>query len=90
VLKAELQYARIRRDGLSLRERLFSSVDRLGRLGCAMPMVSNALLESILVRKGLARIAGISAERPLPHYARNALTIGSRVMKTNARRRAGA
>src|SRR6185369_8618917 len=70
LLKAELQYARIRRDGLSLRERLFSSVDRLGRLGCLMPWLSNAILESILIRKPLARVAGISAERPLPHYAR--------------------
>ncbi len=37
LLKAELLHARIRRDGLNLRERLFSSVDRLGRLGCSMP-----------------------------------------------------
>ena len=33
LLKAELLHARIRRDGLNLRERLLSSVDRLGRLG---------------------------------------------------------
>ena len=33
LLKAELLHARIRRDGLNLRERLFSSVDQLGRLG---------------------------------------------------------
>ena len=33
LLKAELLHARIRRDGLKLRERLFSSVDQLGRLG---------------------------------------------------------
>jgi Fe-S oxidoreductase len=70
LLKAELQHARIRRDGLSLRERLFSSVDRLGRLGCVMPRLSNVLLNSFLVRKCLARATGISAERPLPSYAR--------------------
>ena len=41
LLKAELLYARIRRDGLTRRERLFSSVDRLGQLGCMMPRVAN-------------------------------------------------
>ena len=45
LLKAELQHARISRDGLNLRERLLSSVDRLGRLGCAMPRTANALLQ---------------------------------------------
>ncbi|MCU0783893.1 MAG: heterodisulfide reductase-related iron-sulfur binding cluster [Verrucomicrobia bacterium] len=70
LLKAELQFARIRRDGLSLRERLFSSVDWLGRLGCAMPTLANPLLNSFLLRKLLARIAGLSAERPLPRYAK--------------------
>ena len=33
LLKAELQHARIRQNGLTLRERFFSSVDRLGRIG---------------------------------------------------------
>ena len=35
LLKAELLHARIQRDGLSWRERLFSSVDFLGKLGCS-------------------------------------------------------
>jgi FAD/FMN-containing dehydrogenase/Fe-S oxidoreductase len=70
LLKAELQHARIRRDGLSLRERLFSSVDRLGRLGCATRPLANALLNSVLFRKLLAAVTGIAAERPLPRYAR--------------------
>jgi len=34
LLKAELLYARHRRDGLPWRERMLSSVDLLGRLGC--------------------------------------------------------
>ena len=42
LLKAELLHARIRRDGLSWRERLISSVDFLGRLGCRMPRLANA------------------------------------------------
>ena len=46
LLKAELLHARIRRDGLTLRERLFSSVDQLGRWGCAMPRLANALLNA--------------------------------------------
>ncbi len=70
LLKAELLYARIQRDGLSRRERLFSAVDRLGRLGCTLPWVANLLLDSFLLRTLLARTLGISAERPLPHYAR--------------------
>jgi Fe-S oxidoreductase len=70
LLKAELQWGRIRRDGLSLRERLFSSPDFLGRLGCAMPKIANDLLTSNRVRSLLERITGISAERILPRYTR--------------------
>ncbi|HEX5219178.1 MAG TPA: FAD-linked oxidase C-terminal domain-containing protein [Verrucomicrobiae bacterium] len=70
LLKAELQWARIRRDGLSLRERLFGSPDFLGRLGCAMPKVVNDLLTSSRFRELLEKITGISAERALPRYAK--------------------
>jgi Fe-S oxidoreductase len=70
LLKAELQHARIQRRGLTLRERLFSSVDLLGRLGCKSPGLANAMLDSFFVRKFLARTLGISAERPLPRYAK--------------------
>jgi Fe-S oxidoreductase len=70
LLKAELQYARIRRDGLSLRERLLSSVDRLGRLGCAMPGIANAIIGSKTFRRLLARVAGLATDRPLPLYTR--------------------
>ena len=69
LLKAELQHARIRRDGLNLRERLLSSVDRLGRLGCAMPRTANALLNSPSFRKMARRILGFTTERPLPQFA---------------------
>jgi FAD/FMN-containing dehydrogenase/Fe-S oxidoreductase len=70
LLKAELQYARIRRNGLGLRERLFSSPDFLGRLGCAMPKLANAFLSSYLLRKTLSRALGIASRRPLPHYTK--------------------
>ena len=70
LLKAELLHARIRRDGLPWRERLFSSVDALGKWGCRLPSLANACLESPLVRGLLARWLGITRERPLPAYAR--------------------
>ena len=69
LLKAELLHARIRRDGLNLRERLLSSVDRLGRLGCAMPRTANALLNSPSFRQMARRILGFTTERPLPQFA---------------------
>jgi FAD/FMN-containing dehydrogenase/Fe-S oxidoreductase len=70
LIKAELQHARIRRHGLSLRERMFSTVDLLGRLGCRVPSLANAAMQSVLLRKVLAKLTGIAAVRPLPRYAR--------------------
>src|ERR1051325_2958919 len=70
LLKAELLHARIHRDGLKLRERLFGSVDRLGRLGCFLPRLANATLDSLFMRGLLAKSLGIAWQRPLPHYAR--------------------
>src|SRR5215471_12876830 len=46
LLKAELQHARIQRRGLTWAERAFSSVDRIGRLGCILPPVANQFLNS--------------------------------------------
>jgi Fe-S oxidoreductase len=65
LLKAELQHARIQHRGLTLHERLFSSVDRLGRLGCKMPRVANVLLNTPF----LSRVLGISTKRLLPYFA---------------------
>jgi FAD/FMN-containing dehydrogenase/Fe-S oxidoreductase len=65
LLKAELQHARIRKQGLTLHERLFSSVDQLGRLGCKMPRVANAFLNTPF----LSRVLGISTKRLLPRFA---------------------
>ena len=70
LLKAELLHARIKRDGLRLRERMLSAVDRLGRLGCALPRLTNFLLESPAVSHLLNRVLAFSPERPLPLYAR--------------------
>jgi FAD/FMN-containing dehydrogenase/Fe-S oxidoreductase len=65
LLKAELQHARIRRRGITLRERLFSSVDQLGRLGCKMPGVANMFLNTPF----LSRVLGLSTKRQLPRFA---------------------
>jgi FAD/FMN-containing dehydrogenase/Fe-S oxidoreductase len=69
LLKAELLHARWRRDGLPLRERLLGRVDLLGKLGCLAPGLANAALEWPLLRKLLARLAGLAPGRPLPRYA---------------------
>ncbi|HMP81909.1 MAG TPA: FAD-linked oxidase C-terminal domain-containing protein [Verrucomicrobiota bacterium] len=71
LIKAELSHARIRRHGMKLRERLFSSADLLGRIGCKMPSLANALLRSIVIRELMSKTLGIAARRPLPRYTRN-------------------
>jgi FAD/FMN-containing dehydrogenase/Fe-S oxidoreductase len=69
LLKAETTYARHRRDGLPVRERIFSSVNLLGRIGCAMPTLANASLNFQPLRALLEKTMGLSAKRSLPHYA---------------------
>jgi Fe-S oxidoreductase len=69
LLKAELQHARIRQNGLTLRERLLSSVDQLGRMGCVMPRVTNALLNSNSMRYLIGNFFGFTPERELPAFA---------------------
>ena len=69
LLKAELTHARHQRDGLPLRERILSAVDLLGRLGCMMPSIANASLDSPWIRQLMSRFLGVTDKRPLPHYA---------------------
>ncbi|MGP8201878.1 MAG: FAD-binding and (Fe-S)-binding domain-containing protein [Limisphaerales bacterium] len=69
LLKAELLHARHGRHGLSWRERLFSSVDLLGRLGCLAPSLANRLLQSAALRRWAHSLLDISERRPLPPYA---------------------
>ncbi len=71
LLKAELLHARIRRDGLPLRERLLSNVDLLGKLGCKLPGLANRALESGLVRTILSKVLGFASQRPLPPYTKH-------------------
>jgi FAD/FMN-containing dehydrogenase/Fe-S oxidoreductase len=70
LLKAELTHARHRRDGLPLRERMLSAVDLLGRLGCMMPAMANASLDSPMIRKLMRKTLGLTDKRPLPHYTK--------------------
>src|SRR5213594_3691103 len=70
LLKAEMLYARWRRHGLPLRERIFSSVDLLGRIGCAMPQLANAIVDFKPLRALMETTLAISAKRSLPHYAK--------------------
>ena len=70
LLKAELMHALIQQEGLSWSQRLFSSVDTLGQLGCRVPWLANKSLDSLMVRTFLAKAFGIAWQRPLPHYAR--------------------
>src|SRR5437588_13037780 len=69
LLKAEMLYARHRRDGLPLRERFFSNVDLLGRIGCTIPWLANGVIDLASVREFMEKTLGISAKRSLPHYA---------------------
>jgi FAD/FMN-containing dehydrogenase/Fe-S oxidoreductase len=69
LLKAELVHARYQRDGLPLRERVFSNVDLLGRFGCAMPSLANLILDLKPLRALMEKTIGLSAKRSLPHYA---------------------
>jgi FAD/FMN-containing dehydrogenase/Fe-S oxidoreductase len=70
LLKAELTHARHCRDGLPLRERMLSAVDLLGRLGCMMPSIANAALNSPWLRHLMSRILGVTEMRPLPQYTK--------------------
>lgn len=70
LLKAELLHARAKRDGLTSLQRLVSSVDAMGRFGCAAPRLANAILGSQSVRHIIGKIFGISGERATPTFAR--------------------
>jgi FAD/FMN-containing dehydrogenase/Fe-S oxidoreductase len=69
LLKAEMLYARWRRDGLPLRERFFSNIDLLGRIGCVVPKLANAVMNLSPVRVVMEKVLAISRKRSLPKYA---------------------
>ena len=67
LLKAELLHARTKVNGLSLQQRLVSSVDFLGRVGCQFPGLANFSLR--VLRRVIGKISGFASERSLPEYA---------------------
>jgi Fe-S oxidoreductase len=54
---------------MSLRQRMFSSLDLLGRIACEMPTMSNFFLESFTGRSLMSGLLGIARERPLPKFS---------------------
>jgi FAD/FMN-containing dehydrogenase/Fe-S oxidoreductase len=69
LLKAELLHARTQRDGLTLQQRMISSVDTLGRIGCTLPRLANVVLDSRSIRHVLGKFLGITGERATPAFA---------------------
>src|SRR5213595_1671629 len=68
LLKAEMLHARHQRDGLPFRERIFSDVDLLGRIGCALASFANTIVDLKPVRAVMEKTIGLSAKRSLPRY----------------------
>ncbi len=71
LLKAELLHACIKGNGLTFKQRVFSSVDVLGSIGCRLPWLANMALDSFLVRTLAYKLLGIGYQRPLPHYTKH-------------------
>jgi FAD/FMN-containing dehydrogenase/Fe-S oxidoreductase len=69
LLKAELLHARAKVDGYSTRELLFSSIDRMGPIGCQIPWLANKLLDSNFLRRFFSKVLRLASARPWPHYA---------------------
>ena len=62
-------------NGIPLRTRLFADIGRLNRLGSgALAPLANWSLQNSLVRAGMERFLGISAERDLPVFTRTPFT----------------
>ena len=68
LLKAELLYAKQREEGVKLLERTVSRFDLLGKLGCILPGIANAMLQTSIVRRAMEMTLGLAADRPLPAY----------------------
>ena len=69
-LKAELVYARHRRDGARWTDRLISGADLLGRAGTLAPGLANAMLAWRPLRRLAERLLGLAADAPVPPFAR--------------------
>jgi len=69
LLKAELLYARQRKHGVRLLERMVSRFDLLGKMGCLSPSLANAILQTNASRLLIEKVVGLASKRPLPRYA---------------------
>ena len=72
-LKAEVKHQSHERNGTSLRERLFSNVDRLAAAGSTAAPVANRATKLPGARTTLEKTLGIAAERTLPEFRRETL-----------------
>jgi FAD/FMN-containing dehydrogenase/Fe-S oxidoreductase len=71
LLKAELLHAQIKKNGMNARQRLASSVDRLGEIGCKLPRLANLFFKSKAARHIFGKVFGLAPERALPEFARD-------------------
>ncbi len=69
LLKAELLYARTKRRHKSKFQRLVSSLDLAGRVGCAVPGIANLFLQSRSLRHLMGKFFGLTDQRSLPAFA---------------------
>ncbi|WP_254545468.1 FAD-binding and (Fe-S)-binding domain-containing protein [Halomarina pelagica] len=69
-LKAEVTHEYKRRNGASLRDRVFANIDRLSALGSAFAPLSNWTTRLPYARAAMERTLGIARERELPEFRR--------------------
>lgn len=69
LIKAELQHARHRLDGVPLSDRVLGSADILAIMASVAPGIANATLQSPFVRRLMQKYVGLSSKRALPAYA---------------------
>jgi FAD/FMN-containing dehydrogenase/Fe-S oxidoreductase len=70
LLKAELLHAVIQQEGLTFRDKFLSSLDRVGKIGCTLPSLTNGLLGLGWIRRLTNRYLGLAPQRTLPRFAR--------------------
>jgi len=68
-LKAETKHRYHKREGATLRERLFADIDRLAALGSRLAPLSNVAPDLPGARTLMARLLGIAPDRDLPAFA---------------------
>ncbi|WP_227357051.1 FAD-binding and (Fe-S)-binding domain-containing protein [Haladaptatus salinisoli] len=72
-LKAEVKHAKHRKEGASLRDRLFADIDRVSALGSALAPVSNWAAKLPGADYVAEKAFGIAPERDVPRFRRETL-----------------